>query len=54
LSTNGCFALPIVEKDNIATLGSNPTTEEAVAAVDAAISANCSAFGSGNYCTICK
>ena len=47
LSTIGCDALPFVEKDNIATLGSRPTTLAAVAAVALAISANCSAFGSG-------
>ena len=47
LSTKSCCALPIVENDNIATLGSIPQRVFAVSAVLIAIDANSSAVGHG-------
>ena len=47
LSTNSCLALPLVENDSIATLGSIPAIALAVSAVDTAISASCLASGFG-------
>ena len=47
LSTFSCLAEPLVENDNIATLGSMPAIVRAVSAVETAICANSSAVGFG-------
>ena len=47
LSTSSCLALPLVEKESIATRGSMPAIARAVSAVEMAISASCFASGFG-------
>ena len=48
LSTCGCLALPLVEKESIATCGSSPHEARQVSADAMAISASCSAVGIGH------
>ncbi len=45
--TRGWSALPLVEKESIATRGSSSRNRRVLAAVSRAISASCSALGSG-------
>ena len=47
LSASSCLALPFVEKDNIATMGSSPTNLLCVKELLIAILASCSASGLG-------